>query len=114
MFKLHDIIPAAPQTISESKEHPAAGKAEVVYIHPEGRYYVLKFTYPGGSFCESRFFSESEKEIGARQGLFKYRTNCNVTPMRTTVVPKGFAIPKVENNSHDISIFDDDLDAAMF
>ena len=60
MFKLHDIIPAAPQSITESKQHTSAGKAEVCYIHPEGRFYILKFVYPNGSFCESRFFSACE------------------------------------------------------
>jgi len=110
MFKLHDIIPAAPQSICESKLHPSAGKAEVVYIHPEGRFYTLKFEYMNGSFCESRFFSESEKEIGARQGLFKRAHTCNVTPMRPPVCPKGFVTPKVENTA----FFDDDFDAAMF
>lgn len=114
MFKLHDIIPAAPQSITESKLYPSAGKAEVVYIHPEGRFYTLKFVYPNGSFCESRFFSESEKEIGARQGLFKRVSSYNAMPLRPTAVPKGFSMPKVENNALRTPFFDDDMDAAMF
>lgn len=83
MFKLHDVIPATPQTISEGigKEH--AGKAEVVYIHPEGRFYCLRFDYMAGSFTESRFFSEAEKELGRKMGLFN-------APRQTRIaLPRG-------------------------
>lgn len=94
MFKLHDKIPATPQTITEGVgEH--AGKAEVVYIHPEGRFYTLKFCYTGGSFSESRFFSEAEKELGLKMGLFK-----RPRPV-SRAVPKGrvpsFFFPELED-----------------
>ncbi len=28
-------------------------KGEVIYIHPRGRFHVVQFTFPGGSFRES-------------------------------------------------------------
>lgn len=115
MFKLHDFIPASPQSISESKLNESAGKAEVVYIHPMGRFYTLEFTYPGGKFRESRFFSETEKEIAAKQGLFKCvpRGLGVPEPMRPTGCPRGFRPPTGGNPSYADSIdFDSDTDAA--
>lgn len=32
----------------------------VVYIHPEGRYYMLEFTFPGGTFRECYQFEGGE------------------------------------------------------
>lgn len=31
--------------------------ATVTYIHPEKRYYTLRYTLPGGSYCESEYFA---------------------------------------------------------
>ena len=115
MFKLHDFIPASPQSISESKLRETAGKAEVVYIHPLGRFYTLEFTYPGGKFRESRFFSETEKEIGARQGLFQQRPSYESTAMRPTSCQRSFAppaTPKTPFGGYDDDF--DDSDAAAF
>ncbi len=30
-------------------------RAVVVYVHPEGRFYTVRFEYQFGSFCESFF-----------------------------------------------------------
>lgn len=71
MIKLHEMVPARPQTINEKEGGQGKTEAKVVYIHPEGRYYILEFKYASGSFCETRFFTEEEKAIGRRQNLFR-------------------------------------------
>lgn len=115
MFKLHDFIPASPQSISESKLRETAGKAEVVYIHPMGRFYTLEFTYPGGKFRESRFFSETEKEIAARQGLFKYKPadSSAIRPTACARIPSPPGGGKMPFGGYDED-FDDSDAAALF
>ena len=38
----------------------------VVYIHPEGRFYTLQFTFPRGSFRESYWTCPPEKKLSER------------------------------------------------
>lgn len=32
---------------------PGRERGTVVYIHPKGRFYRVRFDFPGGSWCES-------------------------------------------------------------
>lgn len=59
MFKLHDSIVASPEcAVSDTSNTPNRG--EVIYIHPDGRYYVLEFKFPIGTIRETRRFSDGE------------------------------------------------------
>lgn len=74
MFKLHDRIPATPEGITKSElatanpDRPTT--AEVIYIHPLGRFYILEFKYQCGTIRETRYFTDAELEAGKREGLF--------------------------------------------
>lgn len=46
-----------------NKQTEATVEATVVYIHPERRYFTLRYDFgPGRSFCESEFFPSDERE----------------------------------------------------
>ena len=62
MFKLHDSIVASPEcAVSDTSNTPNRG--EVIYIHPDGRYYVLEFKFPIGTIRETRRFSEVQGSV---------------------------------------------------
>lgn len=73
MFKVGDFIPAIPETLPERQLcNNTPQRAKVKYIHPEGRFYTIEFTFKNGaSFRETRYFTEREKEEGRQAGLFK-------------------------------------------
>lgn len=72
MFKLHDIIVASPEnTGSGASDVPT--RAKVIYIHPEGRFYVLEFQYLLGKVHETRYFTEGELEAARREGILGKR-----------------------------------------
>ena len=41
-----------PYAINEGRVHKKL-EGKVVWIHPAGRFYVVEFRLPGGTFCES-------------------------------------------------------------
>ena len=57
IVKLHDIVKRVPSIDFRVDKYFVRIKgpidAEVVYIHPKGRYHVVRFDFPGGSFRES-------------------------------------------------------------
>ena len=86
MFKLNDMIPVIPESSAGASTIPP-GKGTVVYIHPLGRFYVVRFDFACGSYCEARWFTANELEEGAKKGLFK------VVRRRTdSFKPKGFVM----------------------
>lgn len=60
MIKLNDLLPIGP-----------TGKATVIYIHPYGRFYNVRYDFPKGSYVESIPFTPAEREEGYRLGIFK-------------------------------------------
>ena len=68
MFKLHDSIVVSPEcAVSDTSNTPNRG--EVIYIHPNGRYYVLEFKFPIGTIRETRRFSDGELIAAMNAGL---------------------------------------------
>ena len=56
MLKLGDKVRRLPFIHIDESGHRIVGTKEwgtVVYIHPAGRYHVVRFDYPGGSYRES-------------------------------------------------------------
>ena len=55
--KLHGIVKRLPSIDFRVDKYFVRLKgpmdAEVVYIHPKGRFHVVRFDFPIGSFCES-------------------------------------------------------------
>lgn len=55
MIELHKTVRRMPSIHIDNEGHrmgrPING--EVVYIHPKGRFHVVRFDFPFGSFCES-------------------------------------------------------------
>lgn len=96
MFKLNDIIPAFPESFvrEHNDRNKGFNKAKVIYIHPEGRYYTLEFSYPGGSFCESRYFTFKELEVGRREGIFNQERVAKVY----NACPPGFIMAGFEGD----------------
>lgn len=69
MIKVGDVIPCSPLSPGCSKDFPKTACVE--YIHPQGRYYVIRFDCGrGGSFCETREFTVSQMEEAYRLGVF--------------------------------------------
>lgn len=48
-IKLKDRITRRSEGMDDKKDHTG----EVVYIHPQRRYFTLRFQFRYGSFCES-------------------------------------------------------------
>ena len=118
MFRLGDKIPASPESVADTRNSESDRKAKVVYIHPEGRFYILEFEFPGGTFRESRLFTEAEMEAGQAMGLFPKRRRPKSDP--ATGCPRGFVMEDDGGNFVDsfktASGQEDDgeVDAAMF
>ena len=55
MLRIGDIVRRMPSVHIGDNGWKLGGmvKGEVVYIHPKGRYHVVRFDFPGGSFRES-------------------------------------------------------------
>lgn len=55
MLRIGDIVRRMPSVHIGDNGWKIGGtvKGEVVYIHPKGRYHVVRFDFPGGSFRES-------------------------------------------------------------
>lgn len=55
MIELHKTVRRMPSIHIGDNGHRVGGKMEgtVVYIHPKGRFHVVQFNFPGGSFRES-------------------------------------------------------------
>ena len=55
MLQIGDIVRRLPSVHVDDCGRRIGGtvKAAVVYIHPKGRYHVVRFDFPGGSFRES-------------------------------------------------------------
>ena len=107
MFKLNDMIPATPES-SSGATTLTPGKARVVYIHPLGRFYVVRFDFPHGYFCESRWFTPYEYEEGADIGLFQ-RTRRPSDSFR----PKGFVMGPLDQDGYPMQKELDEFDPAM-
>lgn len=70
MIKMDEIIMAIPTTLGPgSVERPRTTWGRVCYIHPEGRYYEVEFTFTNGKFRESRFFTERERRDAINAGI---------------------------------------------
>ncbi|MBO4854074.1 MAG: hypothetical protein J5482_02865 [Oscillospiraceae bacterium] len=54
-IRLGDRVWKTPYALRENGKDKLL-EGTVIWIHPKGRFYVLRFDLPGGSFCES--FSE--------------------------------------------------------
>ena len=55
MLELHKPVKRTPSIHVDEFGRKCGGtiKGEVVYIHKDGRFHVVQFTFPGGSFRES-------------------------------------------------------------
>lgn len=49
--KIGDRVEKYPYAINEGWVHKKL-EGRVVWIHPAGRFYVVEFRLPGGTFCE--------------------------------------------------------------
>ena len=80
-MRVNDIIATRPTSEGRSLSDASINKGRVIYIHPEGRYYTVEFTYKQGTFCESRYFTESERQafLSERRARLA-RTQQNATP----------------------------------
>ena len=70
LFKINEFIPAKPEDTVSGIDYSST-KAKIVYIHPKARFYTIQFTFSNNSFCETRCFTETEKENARRKGMFK-------------------------------------------
>ena len=51
----------------------SVGTASIYYIHPEGRFYQVRFDIGhDAGIVETRYFSAEEIEEGRRRGIFRY------------------------------------------
>ena len=108
MFKLYDKIPAIPESSAGANTIPE-GKGTVVYIHPMGRFYVVRFDFPNASYCESRWFTPNELEEGVKAGLFK-----EARRRADSFRPKGFVMRALtEDGFYPPQEEPDDFDPAM-
>lgn len=75
MIQVGQVIPCVPyEELSKGlNRRYITGYATVVYIHPLGRFYTVRFDFPKGSFCESRYFTQSELEEAWDLGIFPRR-----------------------------------------
>lgn len=71
MIKIGDKIPGRPESDGNQSARDYGNFSEVVYIHPEGRFYCVEFTFPGGTFRETRYFTQAEKEEAWARGIFR-------------------------------------------
>ena len=55
MLELHKTVRRTPSIHVDEFGRRCGGtiKGEVVYIHPEGRFHVVRFDFRFGSFCEA-------------------------------------------------------------
>lgn len=55
MVELHKTVWRMPSIHIEKDGSKSGGpiRGTVVYIHPQGRFHVVRFDFPYGSFCES-------------------------------------------------------------
>lgn len=107
MFKLNDMIPATPESASPGST-TVPGKGKVVYIHPLGRFYTVRFDLPHGSYCESKRFTPHEYEEGVAEGLFK-QARC----LHDSFRPKGFVMRTLDSDGYPKQKESDEFDPAM-
>ena len=122
MVKLHDKILAIPEIFEKSRadRESKIREAEVVYIHPEGRFYSIWFECGRhGGFTETRYFTQAELEEGRRLGIFREPTN-SIIPLTDPTELSGFyrvsssfdrALKGAYSRVANMSI--DDIDAAI-
>lgn len=72
MFKLNDMIQTKPDAHDSLHTHIAdIRKGKVVYIHPQGRFYLVEFeTTSGQSFRETRWFTPEQFAEGVKLKMF--------------------------------------------
>lgn len=69
MIRLYQKVYRSLSLGSDGKRSAQPVEGYVVYIHPEGRFYSVEFTFPAGKFRESFNFTPEEKEEARQSGI---------------------------------------------
>ena len=90
-IEVGDIIEKQPTVLYKPEKGPVITKGRVEYIHPEGRYYEVRFTsiLGEGSFLESFFFTNEELENAYELGIFPRRLVERLDVLRPSVKSGG-------------------------
>lgn len=79
-MKIGDKLSRIPSAhVYEHEKHPRALPCQVVYIHPERRFYTVEFRFPatGWAFREAYFFPERLGDQYPSERRMKHEKNCN-------------------------------------
>lgn len=63
----------APSGISFPKRLTQKSAGTVVYIHPKGRFYTVRFDFPLGAIHESYYFPERDGDSSASRYTYEVR-----------------------------------------